>query len=29
VSGDADLTVLIDLVPPVRSPAAFLTELDG
>lgn len=29
VSGDADLTVLADLVPPVRSPAAFLVELDG
>lgn len=29
VSGDADLTVLDDLVPPVRSPAAFLAELDG
>jgi uncharacterized protein len=29
VSGDADLTVLDDLVPPVRSPAAFPAELDG
>lgn len=29
VSGDADLTVLDDLVPPVRSPAALLAELDG
>ena len=29
VSGDADLTVLDDLVPPVRSPAAFVADLDG
>ena len=29
VSGDADLTVLDDLEPPMRSPAAFLAELDA
>ena len=27
VSGDQDLTVLADLVPPVMTPAAFLAEL--
>ncbi len=27
VSGDEDLTVLVDIVPPVRTPAAFLEEL--
>lgn len=27
ISGDEDLTVLVDVVPPVRTPAAFLEEL--
>lgn len=27
VSGDADLTVLANVLPPVRTPAAFLGEL--
>ena len=25
--GDGDLTVLVDVVPPVRTPAAFLEDL--
>ncbi|MGH9011446.1 MAG: putative toxin-antitoxin system toxin component, PIN family, partial [Acidimicrobiia bacterium] len=29
VSGDEDLTVLADVVPPVRTPAAFLDELSS
>jgi putative PIN family toxin of toxin-antitoxin system len=28
VSGDEDLTVLTDVAPPVRTPAAFLAELE-
>ncbi|MGH8991999.1 MAG: putative toxin-antitoxin system toxin component, PIN family [Acidimicrobiia bacterium] len=27
ISGDQDLTVLVDVVPPVRTPAAFLEDL--
>jgi putative PIN family toxin of toxin-antitoxin system len=27
VSGDQDLTVLVDMAPPVRTPAAFIEEL--
>lgn len=29
ISGDKDLTVLGDLVPPVRTPAAFLEDLSA
>jgi putative PIN family toxin of toxin-antitoxin system len=28
VSGDADLTVLTEVVPPVRTPVVFLEELE-